>query len=140
MMVFDVATVLNPGMDFVIERMLNESDTAAHYGSGQLGHLIASPAYVGLMIDAAVKAVEDRLPEGLVTVGRAMEFTHDKPTSLGMILRVKATLKEIVGDRLFFNITACDDCGIIGYGKHERAVVNKKTLFERANNRLLKKG
>jgi len=43
----------------------------------KLGHLIASPAYVGLMIDAAVKAVEHRLPEGYVTVGHAMEFTHD---------------------------------------------------------------
>jgi len=134
---FDVTSVLNPGMDFVIERMLNESDTAAHYGSRQLGHLIASPAYVGFMIDAAVKAVEDRLPEGLVTVGRSMEFTHDKPTSLGMNLRVKATLKKIIGDRLFFNITACDDCGIIGYGKHERTVVNKQELFDRANQRLL---
>ncbi len=136
-MAFDVATVLNPGMNFIIERMLNESDTAAHYGSGQLGHLIASPAYVGFMIDAAVKAVEDRLPEEFVTVGRAMEFTHDKPTLLGMNLRVQATLDEIIGDRLFFNITACDDCGIIGHGKHERAVVNKQNLFERANRRLL---
>ncbi len=136
-MYFDVKSVLNPGMNFVINRMLNESDTAAYYGSGQLGHLIASPAYVGMMIDAAVKAVEERLPADFVTVGRAMAFTHDAPTSLGMNLRVQATLKDIVGDRLFFDITACDDCGIIGHGKHERAVVNKQELFERANGRLL---
>jgi len=76
-MAFDPASVLFVGMHFVEERMVNDSDTAAHYGSHQLGHLIASPAYVGLMIDAAVKAVEHRLPEGYVTVGHAMEFTHD---------------------------------------------------------------
>lgn len=136
-MMFDVRTVLNPGMSFIIDRMLDESDTAAYYGSRQLGQLIASPAYVGLMINAAVKAVDEHLPAGLVTVGRAMEFTHDAPTSLGMNLRIKALLKEIVGDRLFFDITACDDCGVIGHGKHERAVVNKQELFERANKRLL---
>ncbi|MBP2645729.1 MAG: hypothetical protein H6Q75_1169, partial [Firmicutes bacterium] len=121
---FDLKSVLSPGMDFVIEKMLSESDTAAHFGSTQLGHLIASPIYVGMMIDTAVKTVEDRLPEGLVSVGRSMAFTHDMPTSLGMKLRMKATLKDIVGDRLFFDIVASDDCGVIGRGTHERVVVH----------------
>lgn len=139
MVAFDPASVLFLGMDFVEEKMVNESDTAAHYGSHQLGHLIASPAYVGLMINASVKAVEHRLPEGYVTVGHAMEFTHDQPTSLGMHLRIKATLKEIRGEKLLFEIVACDDYGIIGHGRHERVIVNKAKLFEKANQRLLKK-
>jgi len=137
-MAFDPASVLFVGMHFVEERMVNDSDTAAHYGSHQLGHLIASPAYVGLMIDAAVKAVEHRLPEGYVTVGHAMEITHDQPTSLGMCLRIKATLKEIKGEKLLFDIVACDDCGVIGHGKHERVIVNKAKLFEKAHQRLLR--
>ncbi|MBP2649707.1 MAG: hypothetical protein H6Q74_532 [Firmicutes bacterium] len=136
-MMFDLKSVLIPGMNFAIERMLDESDTAAHYGSSKLGHLIASPVYVGIMIDSAVKTVEDRLPEGLVSVGRSMTFTHDAPTSLGMNLRMTATLKDIVGDRLYFDITAYDDCGEIGHGTHERVVVHKEALFKRANQRLL---
>ena len=134
---FDVKTALMPGMQFVVERMLTEEDTAAHYGSKQLGRLIASPAYVGMMIDATVGIVDDRLPEDLLTVGRAMEFTHEAPTSLGMRLRVVATLQEIINDRLFFEIEASDDAGPVGHGTHERVVVSREKLFASADKRLL---
>ncbi len=134
---FDVKTVLTPGMRFVVQKMLTEEDTAAHYGSKQLGHLIATPVYVGMMIDATVGIVDSRLPEGLISVGRSMEFTHDAPTSLGMRLRVVAVLKEIIGERLLFEIEASDDAGPVGHGKHERVVVSKKKLFDSANKRLI---
>lgn len=136
-MIFDAKTVLSPGMHFVVKKMLTEKETAAQHGRPQLGHLIATPVYVGMMIAAATGTVEDRLPAGLVTVGRAMEFTHDVPSSLGMTMRVKATLTKIAGDRLFFDIEAWDDRGPVGHGKHERAIVIKERLFDRANQRLV---
>lgn len=140
MKMFDVKTLLTPGMHYVVAKMLTEADTAAkaNYGSKQLGPLMASHVFVGMMIDATIGVVEDRLPEGLVTVGRAMEFTHDEPTCFGMNIRVKAVLKNITGDRLFFDIEAWDDFGPIGHGRHERAVVSRDELFKRAKQRLLR--
>lgn len=136
-MLFDTKSVLNPGMNFVVERMLTEADTVAYYGRKELGKIIATNAFVDMIVSATSGVVEGYLPEGLITVGRRMEFTHDAPTSLGMKLRVKATLMRIDGDRLFFNIEAWDDCGPVGSGKHERVVVNRDKLIERANQRLL---
>jgi fluoroacetyl-CoA thioesterase len=140
MKMFDVKTLLTPGMHYVVAKMLIEADTAANasYGSKQLGPLMASHVFVGMMVDAALGVVETRLPAGLVSVGRAMKFTHDEPTCLGMNIRVKAVLKEIVGDRLFFDIEAWDDFGPIGHGTHERAVVSRDELFKRAKQRFLR--
>jgi predicted thioesterase len=132
---FDLRSVVLPGASATVEKMLDESDTATYYGTGTLGKLIATPAYVALMIKAAVNAVEDRLPEGFVSVGRTLEFSHDAPTCLGMTLRVKATLIEIDGDRLNFEIIASDNYGTIGHGKHQRAVVSRDKLIERSHER-----
>lgn len=132
---FDVRSVLLPGTKAVAEKVLDATDTSAYYGSGRLSHLVATPSFVALVIKAAVNAVEDRLPEGFVTVGRSMEFVHDAPTCLGMSLRVKATLKEIDGERLLFDIVACDNYGEVGYGTHERVVVSLEKLLDRAGQR-----
>lgn len=133
---FDLSSILVPGMHSVAQKLLDQSDTAAHYGSGTLGHLIATPAIVALMIEAATNSIEDRLPDGFVSVGHRLEITHEVPTCIGMTLRAKATLKKIDGNRLIFEIICCDECGDVGYGIHERAVVHKATLFESANQRL----
>ena len=132
---FDLRSVLTPGADAVVEKILDESDTAAYYGTGTLGRLIATPAYVAMMIKASVNAIEDRLPIGFTSVGRSLELSHDAPTCLGMTLRVKATLKEIQGDHLIFDIVASDNYGEVGHGKHIRSVVSREHLIERAHQR-----
>ena len=134
---FDLRSVLTPGADAVVEKMLDESDTAAYYGTGTLGRLIATPAFVALMIKASVNAIEHFLPEGFVSVGRSLEITHEAPTCLGMSLRVKATLKEIKDEQLIFDIVACDEQGVVGHGKHVRTVVSREHLIERANKRCM---
>lgn len=130
---YDIETFVSPGLSACVETIVDESRIP---GGGTLGHLITTPAYVDLLVRAATDTVEGRLPEGLVTVGISMEFTHEAPTTLGMSVRIQATLKEIISDRMVFDIIACDDYGVIGYGKHVRAVVNQAELLEKANSRL----
>lgn len=127
---FDLRSVLLPGMNHTVQKLLTESDTATHYGSFSLAQLIATPAFVALMIDASLSVVESRLPEGFVSVGTSFDFTHDAPTCLGMTLRVKSTLVEIKGETLVFDIVASDEYGTVGRGRHQRAIVNQARLFE----------
>jgi len=133
---FDLRSILLPGTSHTVQKLVSESDTATHYGSCSLEQLIATPAFVSLMIDASLATVENRLPEGFVTVGTSFEFTHDAPTCLGMTLRVKSTLREIKGETLIFDIVASDDYGDVGRGRHQRAVVNRARLFEKARQRM----
>jgi fluoroacetyl-CoA thioesterase len=133
---FDLRSMLLPGINNTVQRLVDESDTATHYGRGSLGSLIATPAFVSLMIDASIATVENRLPDGFVTVGTSFEFTHDAPTCMGMTLRVKSTLVEINGENLLFEIVASDNYGEVGRGRHQRTVVNRERLFKKAEQRI----
>jgi len=133
---FDLNNILTIGMHHTVQKLLDESDTAIHYGRGSLEYLIATPAFVSLMIDASIGITKGRLPEGFLTVGTSFSFTHNAPTCLGMTIRVKSTLVEINGGTLIFDIVASDEYGSIGSGRHQRSVVNRERLFEKARQRM----
>jgi predicted thioesterase len=132
----DLREYLTPGLEAVVQKPVRDADTAAHHGSGALACLLATPAYADLIILAAIEAVEKRLPEGFITVGRYLEFTHEAPTGTGMTVSVKARLREMDGNRLFFDVIAFDEAGGIGSGRHERAVVNREQLLRKAQDRM----
>ncbi len=136
---FDVSTAVIIGATSTVKKIVLEDDTAAYYGSRKLGTLIASPVYVGMMIDACTNIVDSRLPAGLTTVGIRTEITHTAPASLGMVVSVTAALVEAKRDRVSFEITIADDAGITGIGRHDRVVVDGEELIERARKRLLEK-
>lgn len=133
---FDLKSAITLGSNHTVQKLVDESDTSTHYGRGSLGTLIATPVFVSLMIDASIATVENRLPEGFVTVGASFEFTHYAPTCMGMTLRIKSTLVEINGENLIFDIVASDDYGDVGRGRHQRTVVNRQRLFEKADKRI----
>ena len=137
-MIFDVSTVIKPGNTITIQRMVTEAETAAHYGSQKLETLIASPVYVEMMIEAATQMVDRLLPDGLVTVGTMVELTHEAPASLGMYVSVTAKLQAIKDNKLTFEFDIKDDAGTTGAGRHERIVVSKDKLIEKARKRLMK--
>jgi len=125
-----------PGLSGVIQKKIEDTDTASHYGSGVLGKLLATPVFVKLIIKASTETVDSLLPDGYVTVGKSMEFSHEAPTALGMTITVQSTLEKVEGNRLFFKIVACDELGEVGYGKHERIVVSENVLWEKAQERM----
>jgi len=133
---FDLRSTLSLGINTTVQKLVDETDTATRYGRGSLGSLIATPAFVALMIEASIATIEHRLPEGFVTVGTSFEFTHDAPTCVGMTLRVKSTLVEIKGENLIFDIVASDDYSEVGRGRHQRTVVNREHLLKKAEQRI----
>ncbi len=126
------------GLSGVVQKRVEEADTASYYGSGVLGKLLATPVFVKLMIKASTEIVDPLLPEGYITVGKSMEFTHAAPTALGMTITVQSTLESVEGNRFVFKIIACDELGEVGHGKHERIVVSEKVLWEKAQERMQK--
>ena len=76
--------------------------------------MYATPALVGLMEHAAVKAVDSQLPEGFATVGISMNIKHTSATPVGMDVTAKAVLTEQDRRKLTFKITACDAAGPVG--------------------------
>ncbi len=133
---FDVNSLVVIGQSALFETVVSEEDIAMNFGSGRLGRLLATPSLIKFMISAAVEAVDPQLPEGIVTVGTAMQYTHTAPSIIGATVRVTATVMEINGNSLTFNITASDELGEIGTGLHQRSIVVREELVKRVHDRV----
>ncbi len=126
---------LEVGKSIVVQRTVKKEDTALNYGSGKLDNLFATPKLIALMIDGAVKLIDEELPEGFITVGKMSKVIHEKPTLLGTTVSVEVKLEEFDGNKLFLKMTAYDELGVIGKGTHERYIVNKDSLLKKAEER-----
>ena len=122
---------LKIGIRAEISLTVTESDTAAKWGSG-LVPVFGTPALVGLMEAAAVKALEEHLPDGQTTVGGHIDVRHLAATPVGMQVRARAELTSIDGRRLTFQIEAWDEVEKIGEALHERFVIDKEKFIARA--------
>jgi len=119
---------LEIGASYTAEKMVKYEDTAIALGSGQVG-VFATPAMILLMEEAALHAVQAALPEESTTVGVTVNIQHLSATLAGKMVTSTATLKEINGRRLVFDVEASDENGIIGKGTHERVIINTEDFM-----------
>jgi len=125
---------LTIGLNSEISLTVDESDTAAKWGSG-LVPVFGTPSLVGLMEASAVKALEGHLPDGQTTVGGHIDVRHLAATPVGMQVRARAELISIEGRKLTFRIEAWDDVEKIGEAVHERFVIDKQKFIARAHEK-----
>ncbi len=116
------------------EAVVTEGWTATAMGSGTVP-VLATPALVALMEQAAVRALEGRLPPGQTSVGVRIDVRHLAATPLGMRVRARAALVAAEGRRLTFQIEAWDETEKIGEATHERVVVDVARFMERVEGK-----
>jgi len=117
------------------ETIVSKANSAKTMGSGTLD-VFATPAMTALMEQTAWKSVAPYLEEGCGTVGTLLNITHDAPTPLGMKVWCESELTEIDGRKLVFHVTAYDEKGKIGEGRHERFIVPNEKFQAKANKKL----
>ena len=129
--------MLEPGMKYTAETVVNEENTAAKAGSGAL-RVFGTPYMVSLMENAALTLMASVLPEGKGSVGTALNITHSAPTPVGMKVWAEAEVTGISanGKIVDFKVTARDETGQIGEGTHQRAVIDNERFMEKANRKL----
>lgn len=119
---------LKPGLTGTAETVVRETNTALAMGSGSL-HVFATPSMIALMEQAACNAVAVCLDEESTSVGTLVNVTHDAATGMGKAVTATATLVEVQGRKLVFEVTAADEDKQIGQGTHERFIVNKEKFM-----------
>ncbi len=121
---------LNVGLEFTSEKMVSKKDTAAEFGSGGI-YVYATPMMIGLMENAALNAVDDKLGKDYSTVGINVNVDHLAPTPVGMKVKAVAKLIEIEGKKLVFEVEAFDEDKKIGKGTHTRYIVNISKFMDK---------
>ena len=109
---------------------VTDAVTAIAMGSGDMP-VLATPAMMALMENAAMLAVADHLPEGCTTVGGHITSSHLKPSKLGDTVTATAVVTRIDGKRIEFKDEArCGDV-LLGEGTHLRFIVDKEKFMSR---------
>jgi predicted thioesterase len=116
------------------EHTVTQQDTAIALGSGTVP-VYGTPALVALMEQAAVTAVKDAMPDGSTSVGIRLDIRHQAATPVGLGVRAVATLTEIEGRILTFQLVAYDDVEQIGEGTHQRAVVDQARFLQKVTGK-----
>ena len=129
--------MLNPGIKGHQEITVEEKDLAIHVGSGTV-HVLATPMMIANMEYTSAASVEELLGEGKTTVGVKVDVSHVAATPKGMKVTFDAELLEVSanGKILTFHVEAHDECGLIGEGTHQRAVVDRVRFDEKTQAKL----
>lgn len=129
--------MLETGLKGKQEVKVTDSLSAKSMGSGALD-VYATPAMIALMEKTAMLSVQNELEDGQGTVGTKLEIDHVAATPVGAEVWCESELVEIDRKRLVFEVTAYDNAGVIGKGKHERFIVTNDKFMEKAKAKLLK--
>lgn len=115
--------MLTIGIKGHCEQIVTDEVTADRIGSG-LVKVFATPMMVALIEQTCLESVAPHLEPGQGTVGTHVDVSHCAATPVGMRVWCDSELVEIDRRRLVFAVRACDECGLIGEGRHERFVID----------------
>lgn len=127
--------VIETGMEFTCEAMVDETNVAGRVGSG-LVDVFATPMMVALMEQAAAGCIQPALQAGQTTVGTAIAVQHTAATPVGMRVSATAKVTAVEGNGVSFEVCAADEKGPVGHGTHTRYIVDEKRFRERAYAKL----
>lgn len=122
---------LSVGANAAVPLLVAAPDTAIALGSGDVA-VLATPRIVALVEQATVAAVEAALADGQTTVGTRVELDHLAATPVGRTVIARATLVEVDGRRLVFEVTVYDGETLAARGRVERVVVDRQRFLDRA--------
>lgn len=122
--------MLKEGLTYSSELTVDEAVTAIAMGSGDLP-VLATPAMMALMENAAMLAVAPHLPKGSTTVGGHTSASHIKPTPIGETVTATATVVKVDGKKIEFEVKAHWGDILLGEGTHLRFIVDREKFMSR---------
>ncbi len=119
--------VLKPGMVAETTITVTDAQSAQSMGSGKR-QVLATPALVALMEATAQRIIDTHVPDSWESIGTRIELTHNAMTLVGMKVKIRAELICFDGKEVTFNVSAQDEQGMIGNGRHYRMLAKVRTL------------
>ena len=118
------------GLNHTSELTVTDAVTAVRMGSGDMP-VLATPAMMALMENAAMLAVADELPEGSTTVGGHIASSHLRPSKIGDVVRAVAEVTKVDGRKIEFNVSAYSGDVLLGEGTHLRFILDRERFMSK---------
>jgi predicted thioesterase len=112
---------------------VEERDLASEYPG--FPPVFSTARMLRLMEIAAARCLEPLLGAGELSVGVSVVLEHVAATPPGATVKARAVFVEQTGKLYWFEVTAHDDGGLIGEGRHARAIVRVARLVAAASHR-----
>ena len=122
--------MLETGLTYTSRLTVGNENTAIVLGSGDMP-VLATPAMMALMENAAMLAVASELEDGDTTVGGHIESSHLRPTPVGAEVSATAILEKVEGRKLYFKIIAHQGDVVIGEVTHLRFIVSREKFLSK---------
>jgi fluoroacetyl-CoA thioesterase len=104
-------------------------------GGDEFPAVLATARMIALMETAAARVLQPLLGPGELSVGVTVDITHTAPTPPGVFVTANARYTGREGKLFVFEISAHDQGGEIGRGRHKRAIVETERLQRAAAKR-----
>ena len=122
--------MLEIGLKNSSSTVVTDSLTASYIGSGDMP-VLATPAMIALMENAAMVAVAPHLPEGSTTVAGFISSSHLKPSKIGETITAVAEVTKVEGKKIEFKVSAYSGETLLGEGTHTRFIVERQKFMDK---------
>lgn len=110
--------------------LVSAEHTAETMGSGDMP-VLATPALVALMENAAMMACRSFCQDGETTVGSSIHVEHLKPSPIGAEVVATATIIKHEGRRIDFTVEAHQGDLLVGTATHTRFLVSRERFLSK---------
>ena len=126
----DWTTLFQAGVRREDEYRVSEEHLATHVGSGSV-RVLATPWMIAYMETTARKLLGAHLPAGYSSVGVHLDVRHLAPALPGAQVRSSATIVEVDGAKVLFDLQVVDGDEVIGAGRHTRVIIDEERFAKR---------
>ncbi|MDD3738162.1 MAG: thioesterase family protein [Lentimicrobiaceae bacterium] len=109
---------------------VKEKNLATWFKTG-LAPVYATPSMIAFMEETSMYSVMPYLEEGDITVGISVNIKHVKACTVGSEVVCHTKLEKIEDNILTFYVEVTLDDEKIGYGYHERAIVDRERFLKK---------
>ncbi len=125
---------LQEGLSKQLEYIVKESDSPMFLLEKGIG-VLSTPRMIALMETIAKSLLDEVLDPSYTSVGYHVDVYHKAPAPVGARIVSIATVKEIRGRRVVFEVRCMLGNGVIGEGLHERIIVPWDKFREKVSAR-----
>ena len=100
-------------------------------GVSDMPPVFATALMIGFIEQTCIQGLRPFLTENQLTVGTHVDVSHLAATPAGMTVTATVELVEIDRRSLLFTVRCEDDAGLIGEGRHRRAIIDRDRFMAR---------